>query len=81
MIPTMLVLGLLAGLALPSRWVWWSVPALGVVWGALLTTQPQPDIGPLLALLGGIPLGMVNAGVGVLAGRGLRVGMAKIADR
>lgn len=76
MIPTVLLAGLVLGLAVR---MWWSIPVLGVFWAALVAIETRDlDIATLgVALL----LGVVNAGVGVSLGRGVRYLLSLVRGR
>lgn len=76
MIPTILVLGLVAGVVLPPRWVWWAVPALGVAWALVLVVVTAQG---LSGVPGGFLFGAVNALVAVAVGAGLRMAAKRLA--
>jgi hypothetical protein len=66
-IPTSIVLGLIAGIVIRRPLVLLStVVALGIAWGLLVTFSAGAD------LLGGFALGVVNAMVGAVLGAGIR---------
>ena len=76
MLPTILILGLVAGLVLPGRWAWWSIPALGLLWAVLVLTNtdvpsdvPGEVVSTTSAAFG---LGAVNAALSVIVGKGTR---------
>lgn len=72
MIPTLLVAGLVVGLAVRT---WWTILVLAAgwaVWIAVITDDLSAG-----TVLGTLLLGAVNAGVGVAIGRGIRA----VADR
>lgn len=78
MIPTLLAAGLIVGVTIRT---WWSIPilaALWVVWVALETGDASAESSGLALLLGAL-----NAGLGVVLGRGLRylVSAVKIQQR
>lgn len=66
MIPTMLLLGLIAGLAFRT---WWSIPVLGVAWSAELALDPALGTS---VIAGAFLFGAANAAIGVALGRLLR---------
>ena len=67
MIPTSIVVGLIAGILIRRPLVLLStVSALGIAWGLLVTFSAGADF------LGGFAFGVVNAVVGAVLGAGLR---------
>lgn len=76
MLPTILVLGLVAGLVLPGRWAWWAIPALGLLWAVLVLTNtdvPRDVAGGVVSTTGAaFGLGAVNAVLSVVVGKGAR---------
>lgn len=65
MIPTVILVALLAGLLVPQRWAWWLGVALAcaAAWGVVIAFQP--DATPTV-VLGAVALGLGNAVVGVV---------------
>ena len=67
MIPTSIVVGLIAGMVMRRPLVLlFTVFALGIAWGLLVTFSAGADF------LGGFAFGVVNAAVGAVLGVGLR---------
>ena len=68
MIPIAIFWGLIGGLI--SRFQWWPVPIIGVLWLVILVTGDQPE--PLNKIwFAGFVLGAANAAVGVSISRGV----------
>lgn len=65
MIPTAIFIGIIGGLI--PRYRWWSIPAIGVIWSAMLTVGGDPDMSFSEIWIGGLFLGAANGAVGVVA--------------
>jgi len=76
MIPTILVPGILLGVALRS---WWPVPLLGIAWVALVLVVT--DDRSLETAGSALVLGLTNAALGVIAGRLGRAVAARLSHR
>lgn len=64
MIPTAILLGLVSGL---SRFRWWSIPVIGVIWSVMLSTSGDPSMSFAQIWIAGFSLGALNGAAGVLA--------------
>jgi hypothetical protein len=69
MIPNAILLGFVGGLI--SRYRWWSIPAIGVIWSITLTIGGDPTMSFVQIWVAGFVLGAINGAVGVLVTSGL----------
>lgn len=63
MIPTAILLGLIAGLI--PRYRWWSIPVIGVISSILLSTVGDPSMSFAQIWIAGFAFGALNGAVGV----------------
>jgi hypothetical protein len=68
MIPTAILLGLVTGL---SRYRWWSIPLIGIIWVAILIVSGDPSVPIAQLVVGGFLIGALNGAAGVLVSWGL----------
>lgn len=64
MIPTAILLGLIAGLI--PRYRWWSISVIGAIWSIMLSVAGDPTLSVPQIWIGGFFFGAVNGAVGVV---------------
>ena len=74
MIPTAILLGLVGGL---TRFRWWVIPAVGIIWSITLAVAADPTMTFAQVWGLGLLFGSANAAVGVLVASAIVLGVRR----